>query len=280
MLNISIVLYHPDWQGRVLPLVHELLRIHGLGSIYLIDNSEEDCAEEGKAMETMEAMRAIEAMGKVRYIHNEKNLGYGTAHNIAIRESVYDQVPYHLVLNDDILLHAEDVEQLENFMSQNPQVGHVMPHVVYPNGETQHLCKLLPTPMDVLGRRILPARWMARRNARYELHHLGYDRMLNVPYLSGCFMLLRTEAVLRAGLFDERFFMYPEDIDLTRRIHRDYLTLYVPDVTIVHNHARGSYHSMRLLWIHIVNMCRYFNKWGWFYDPERRLVNRLTLEQG
>ena len=71
--------------------------------------------------------------------------------------------------------------------------------------------------------------------------------------------------------------MYPEDIDLTRTIHRDYLTLYYPAVTIVHNHAQASYKSLRMLWVHIVNMCRYFNKWGWLFDPERSRYNRETV---
>jgi GT2 family glycosyltransferase len=100
---------------------------------------------------------------------------------------------------------------------------------------------------------------------------------MNVPYLSGCFMLMRTKAVQKARLFDERFFMYPEDIDLTRRIHRDYLTIYYPYTTIIHNHEKASYRSGKMLWIHIVNMCRYFNKWGWFYDPERKLINNIVL---
>ena len=182
-------------------------------------------------------------------------------------------------MNADVLVKAEDLDYLHDFMKHNPQVGLVMPKVVYPDGRLQYLCKLLPTPLDVFGRRFLPQKWFAKRNRRYELRDSGYDKMMNVPYLSGCFMFMRTEAVLKARLFDERYFMYPEDIDLTRTIHRDYLTVFLPDVTIVHDHERGSYKSWRLLWIHIVNMCRYFNKWGWFIDKERRLMNQLTLEQ-
>jgi GT2 family glycosyltransferase len=113
-----------------------------------------------------------------------------------------------------------------------------------------------------------------KRNKRYELRDLDLSRPVNAPYLSGCFMMLRTQAVVEAGLFDERFFMYPEDIDLTRRIHRNYLTLYHPQWTITHAHARSSYKNKHMLRIHIQNMCRYFNKWGWFSDPERQTFNR------
>ena len=262
MLNVSIVTYCPDWQGEVLPVVEELQKVQALHRVYVVDNSPEPFA--------------IRVSDRVQYIHTGKNLGYGRAHNIAIRDSIYDQVPLHLVMNSDILVKAADIDTLCAFVLSQPAVGHLMPRVVNPQGELQHLCKLLPTPLDVFGRRFLPAAWMRKRNARYELHDADYSRPMNVPYLSGCFMLLRTEAVQKARLFDERYFMYPEDIDLTRTIHRDYLTLYYPAITIVHNHKKASYQSWRMLWVHIVNMCRYFNKWGWLFDAERRQFNTET----
>ncbi len=287
MLNVSIVLYHPNWQ-EVAALTKVLLQSRYTRRVYWVDNSpaetkalpmEEDVLHIGyDSGEDTDYEDNEGAKKQVAYIFNGKNLGYGAAHNIAIRESVYDDIPLHLVINPDILVTAEAIDTMVEFITAHREVGQLMPHVVYPTGETQYLCKLLPTPLDVFGRRFLPKRWMAKRNARFELRESGYDKMMNVPYLSGCFMLLRTQAVLKARLFDERFFMYPEDIDLTRRIHRDYLTIYFPYVTIVHNHAQASYHSPKMLWIHIVNMCRYFNKWGWFCDKERRMVNNLTLE--
>ena len=267
MLNISIVLYRPDWDGEVIPLVRELMGVRCLHRLYLIDNSPTKAAAEVLLWKD----------DRVRYIFMNKNVGYGRGHNAALRESISDDVPFHLVMNADIVVRAEDIDCLYAYMEEHPEVGQLMPRVVFPNGEQQYLCKLLPTPFDVFSRRFLPRRWMEKHNARYELRQSGYNRCMNVPYLSGCFMLLRTVAVQEAGLFDERYFMYPEDIDLTRRIHRQYMTLYYPNITIVHNHRKGSYHSMRLLWIHIVNMCRYFNKWGWFFDKERRLMNRATL---
>ena len=102
---------------------------------------------------------------------------------------------------------------------------------------------------------------------------------MEVPYLSGCFMLLRTEALKNVGMFDERFFMYPEDIDLTRRIHRKYKTIFYPNVSVVHHHARASYQNVRLLAVHVWNLVRYFNKWGWFFDKERKKVNEFVLRK-
>lgn len=266
MLNVSIVLYRPNWT-QVTDLTSSLLLCESVHRVYWIDNSP-----------AITHKLPIQS-NRIHYIFNKKNLGYGAAHNIAIRESIYDDVPYHLVINPDIIIQNQTITTLLHFIHQHSEVGLVMPKVVYPNGELQYLCKLLPTPWNVFGRRFLPKKWMQKTNDQYELRHTGYDHMMNVPYLSGCFMLMRTTALQKARLFDERFFMYPEDIDLTRRIHRDYLTVFFPHVTIVHNHEKASYRNGKMLWIHIVNMCKYFNKWGWFHDPERKLFNQQALQQ-
>ena len=263
MLNASIVLYHPDWQ-QVTDLTEVILQSDHVDCVYWIDNS--------PTQHTFESLDS-----RIKYRHNPYNMGYGAAHNIAIRESIYHDVPFHLVINPDIILTRDALDSMLQFIAQHPEVGSLMPRVTYPDGQIQRLCKLLPTPLDVFGRRFLPAQWMHRRNQTYEMHASGYDRIMNVPYLSGCFMLLRTQAVQQARLFDERFFMYPEDMDLTRRIHRDYLTVFFPHATIIHNHEKASYKSLKMLWIHIVNMCRYFNKWGWFCDKERTLFNQTAI---
>ena len=266
MLNVSIVLYRPDWE-QVSALTHALLQSQRVNRVYWIDNSPQ--ATEQLPLQSE----------RIQYQHNSINLGYGAAHNIAIRESIYDNIPFHLVINPDIILDAKELDRMLDFVSQNPLVGSLMPKVTYPNGQLQYLCKLLPTPLDVFGRRFLPSSWIAQRNHQYEMRASGYDKIMNIPYLSGCFMLLRTEAVKQVRLFDERFFMYPEDMDLTRRIHRNYLTVYFPYATIIHNHEKASYKSLKMLWIHMVNMCRYFNKWGWFRDKERQLFNDTAIRE-
>jgi GT2 family glycosyltransferase len=263
MLNISIVIYHPQWEQEILPLVDELLRVKTLRRIYLLDNSEQ-VSDQASSLNNP----------KVRYMFMGQNLGYGRAHNIALRESAYEQTEIHLVMNSDVRVKAEDIDAMHDWMVCNPEVGQLMPRVVGLDGNPQYLAKRLPTPLDVFGRRFLPARWMEKRNRRYELRDLDLSRPVNAPYLSGCFMMLRTKAAVEAGLFDERYFMYPEDIDLTRTIHRNWLTLYYPQWTITHAHRRDSYKKTHMLRVHIRNMCRYFNKWGWFNDPERRLFNR------
>jgi len=271
MLNISIVLYHPKWEKEVLPLLKELLKVKNLRKIYLLDNSEEGGTPPNFPSDE-------ETKGKLQYVIMPFNLGYGKTHNFALRESAYYLTDFHLVMNSDIQVKAEDIDAMHDWMMVHPEVGQLMPKVVSPDGNQQYLAKRLPSPIDVFGRRFLPEWMIKRRNKRYEFRDLDLERPINAPYLSGCFMFLRTKAAVEAGLFDERYFMYPEDIDLTRTIHRNWLTLYYPAWTIVHAHEKASYKNKHMLWVHIQNMCRYFNKWGWLFDKERQIFNNLYVK--
>ena len=264
MINISIVLYRHSL-SEIIPLVNTLRKSDKVSCIYLIDNSPNPTIEYKDL--------------PVNYVFTGKNLGYGAAHNIAIRHTLDKNIPYHLVINPDITFNPDILDIIVQFMNNNSIIGQLMPKVYYPNGEIQYLCKLLPTPSDLIFRRFLPAKWTKERAAKFELRKSGYSQLLDVPYLSGCFMFLRTEALKEVGLFDERFFMYPEDIDLTRRIHARYRTVFYPEVSIIHHHAQDSYQSFKMLKIHIVNMIKYFNKWGWFFDKERKQINKDTLKQ-
>lgn len=92
-------------------------------------------------------------------------------------------------------------------------------------------------------------------------------------------MFLRTNILKKVGLFDEKFFMYLEDTDLTRRIHKVAKTIYFPYVHIYHEYGKGSYKNFKLLYYHIDSAIKYFNKWGWFFDKERDFINKTTLKK-
>ena len=92
-------------------------------------------------------------------------------------------------------------------------------------------------------------------------------------------MFFRLAVVKKIGYFDERFFMYPEDIDISRRMFKVSQLIYFPQATIIHDHARASYRNLRMLLIHAIQMIKYFNKWGWFFDRERNRINRTTLQE-
>jgi hypothetical protein len=222
---------------------------------------------------------AVRTMGGI-YVRTDRNLGFARGHNLAMKQLAGVDAPYHLILNPDITFDADALGRLAGVMDSHPDVGLVMPKVLYPDGSNQYLCKLLPAPIDLVLRRFLPGPWKdiaRKRAALYELRFLDSDAPAFVPSLSGCFMFARRSVLEALGGFDERFFLYMEDVDLCRRMLGVSKLLYWPGVTVKHVHQMGSYRNRKLLFLHIRSAIQYFNKWGWIWDNKRKHINRGAL---
>ena len=218
---------------------------------------------------------------RLQYFARPQNPGFGRSHNLGIDEAIRLGTTYHLVVNADVEIQTGGVDSLAQFMDENPNIGAVNPGVMYPDGMRQYVAKLVPTPVDLLIRRFTPPSWFTRRKSKFELRS-AYGpgkEFIRAGYLSGCCLLMRTSMLKKIGAFDPRFFLYPEDIDLTRRIAAVMECGCYLGVSIVHKHEKGSYSSITLLIVHLVNMARYFNKWGWVRDFERDRINRVINQQ-
>lgn len=271
-INVSIVTYLTPLD-ELEGCLDSLLASDAVASVDIVDNASEQ-----------RIARYVEQRGDSRLSYEASaNVGYGAGHNKSIRRSLEgrgdEPAAYHLVMNSDVTFEPGVLERLLEAMESDSEVAHVIPGVVYPDGSHQVVARLLPTPFDLLLRRFLPESWFKKRRRRYLLTDGSETAPINAPYLLGSFMLLRVDALRRVGIFDERYFMYPEDIDLTRRLHRHYKTLYLPCATIVHTQRATSYHSLRMTLVHVFNMVRYFNKWGWLFDRERREFNRRVRQE-
>lgn len=269
MLTASIVIYNTSIQQ-----LKDVIVSYGPSKervLYLIDNSSKKLDLNSLNFD----------LDNVIYIFNNRNMGYGAAHNIALRKALKFNSKYHVVLNPDLRFDSQILDDLELFMNSNTDVVYILPKVIYPNGELQYLCKLLPTPIDLFLRRFLSFFVFSKKmNDRYVLKHSGYNKIINPPCLSGCFMFLRMDALKHHNIFfDERFFMYLEDFDIIRRLHRVGRTVFYPYVTIIHDHARDSYTSKKMLKLHIISAIKYFNKYGWFFDKERKIMNDKILKE-
>jgi len=262
-LSASLVLYNnnPDQYGRAM---HDFLEGSD-GTLVVIDNSPEPLHH------------PLFQHPRVQYQFMDANLGFGRGHNRAL-SLLNGTSDFHLFLNPDILFEQDVLPRLLDHMAQDPAIGAIMPRIEYPDGSLQRLCKLLPTPIDLLFRRFIPLRAIQDRiNARYEMHRLSQSEANSIPSLSGCFLLVRTRAVTDIGGFDERYFMYMEDVDLVRRIGDRWKTIYQPAVRVTHGYEKASYRNKTLMKAHIRSAILYFAKWGWVFDTDRRKRNREAL---
>lgn len=256
-LGVSIVLYRTR-VAEIQQLVEELIE-QGAARVYLVDNSP-------PAFDTFGTWVPPE---RVTIIRVGRNLGYGGGHNIAIYDSIRHH-RYHLVSNPDIHLGDNVLKTLYAVMESRTGVGLVMPEVVGPDEQRHYLCKRSPSPMDYLPSWLVSKTWRSRHRARLEMRDHNYNDELNPQCLSGCFMFLRSSLFERIDAFDERFFMYFEDFDLSRRVRSVADNLYYPFVRVIHEHRRGHRRSLRLLRIFGSSAFKYFNKWGWFESARSR----------
>ena len=265
MISASIVIYNNRYKT-----VQETIKSFSPSRkrvLFVIDNSEQKSDDYNK-------------LPYVTYIFNGKNEGYGKAHNIALHKAIECGSTYHVVLNPDVRFEPAVIDELVNYAEEHSDVVYMLPKVVYPDGELQYLCKLLPTPADLIFRRFLPSSLVKKSDDRYCLKMSGYNKIIDPPCLSGCFMFLRVSTIKQHNLFfDERFFMYCEDFDLMRRLHRVGKTIFYPNVSIIHDHAHASYKSRKMLMIHISSAIKYFHKYGWFFDHERKEMNQKILKE-
>ena len=240
----------------------------------VVDNA---AVEEPAAAGALEA--AVHEFGG-RYLPS-KNVGFGAAHNQALRMLGGTGAAYHLMVNPDILFGTDVLPALLRVFRDRAGVVRVMPQVRFPDGREQHLCKLLPTPLDFAVRRFLPGslqRLAQGRIDRYELKGLPPVPSAAVPFLSGCFVLARWSALEAIGGFDDRYFLYMEDVDLGRRMATRGEILYWPAVHVTHGFHRGSHVSFKLMLRHLQSSVKYFNRWGWCLDRERTRINRAALD--
>ena len=200
------------------------------------------------------------------FLANPDNPGYGRAVNRLV-EQLGPLPPYIGVLNTDLSWESGSFEQLLAWLQQHPQVSLAVPQILDEQGTPQKLCKRHPTVLGLFSRRFLPnglkPGWLKRYDRWYVMADQNYQEVFEAPYLSGCCMLIRSEAFRRVGGFDERYFLYLEDADLTRSLAREGRCVHLPVASVVHGWGRGNYRNLRLMAVNLTSAWHYFRKWGW-----------------
>ncbi len=266
--TISIVLFHTP-PSELKKTVMSVLSCRHKFILFLIDNS------------PLDDLRLFEEFDKrIIYIHNPSNPGFGVAHNIAIQKAIELNSKYHFIVNPDIYFNGDIITTMIDYMSRDASIGMMMPQILNLDGTVQNLPKLLPNPFSILWRKLRkPKKAYEKFINEYELRLVPTNIIYSAPILSGCFTLLNMNAVKKVGFYDDAFFMYFEDWDLSRRMHQHYKTIYFPLVSVFHGYESGANKSRILFKIFVNSAITYFNKWGWFFDADRNKINREALSQ-
>ena len=196
---------------------------------------------------------------EIEYIFSGKNLGFGKAHNKVI-DSIRNKSRYHLILNPDVTFLPKVITDLIDEINKHNDIAMIGPKVVFPNGEHQYSCRRYPTVLDLLARVLKFPKKVIERG---EYKDFDLSKSFYPDFLQGCFQLFRTEDFIEIGGFDERYFLYMEDVDICRKIDQSgKKKYYYPNVQIKHELRKGSSNNIQLFFMHLNSSIKYFKKWG------------------
>jgi len=204
------------------------------------------------------------------------NVGFGAGNNAAFRQATGE---YVMLINPDLTVFHGEMEKLIAYADANPDIGIVGPKVENPNGTRQESCTRFPHPLMPLYSRTMLGNTSTGRHAmdRYLMRDLDHGDCHDTDTLYGAALLIRKKVLDDAGMFDERFFMYYEDVDLCRRAWmRGWRVSYAPISRFVHYHQRQSLIKApwelltnRIARVHIASGVRYFLKYRGMPHPPK-----------
>lgn len=230
--------------------------------IYLIDNSEHGLTDNSQLQEL--ANQDLPANMKIRFVSGQGNVGYGSGHNLSLNE---DGCSYHLLLNPDVFLEKTCLLKGLNYLAENSDVALIGPCAVDEAGNNQYLCKRYPSALIFLLRGFMPEiikRMFSTKLDEFEMKDLALDESSkNIPILSGCFMLGHKDKLISIQGFDERYFLYFEDFDLSLRMSQIGSLAYVPSMKITHLGGNSAKKGLKHVGMFMKSGIRFFNTHGW-----------------
>jgi GT2 family glycosyltransferase len=269
-LSVSIVLHRSSMallQRALLSLQNAALVAQKAGclhrvSVYLVDNTSEDEYQEQLAR--LLAGWPQSELFNLQYSVQPCNRGFGHGHNTVLEMLASD---YHLVLNPDVELEGDALRVGLSSLLASDDIVLLSPKVFGPDGEQEFLCKRYPSVLVLLLRGFAPPfirRLFRQRLAAYEMSDLcSGEGQVNVAIASGCFMLVPTTVLRAVGGFNEDFFLYFEDFDLSLRLANQGRLVFDPAMRIVHHGGYVASKGRLHLRYFINSGIMFFNRHGW-----------------
>lgn len=248
-VTASIVTYNSKDEIDILMKSLEANSFFGHMTVYLIDNASSDGT----------ADYIIENYPWVRVIVNKENLGFGRAHNIAIK-NVHSK--YHLIVNPDISIPENTIREAINYLEAHKDIAVVTPFVMNTDGTQQFLPKKNPSMKYMIGG-MFENKFAFCKKLRdeYTMKNVAVTEPIDVEFCTGAFMITRTDALHAVGGFDETYFLHFEDADLTRELRKVGRTVYNPDIKVIHKWHRENKKINKSFWVALKSMFIYMKKW-------------------
>ena len=218
--------------------------------LYLVDNHSPD--------KTGEKLAAAQTGERTQVLCLPENVGFGSGHNAVLPKLTSR---YHAVINPDITLDTDAIGGLCAFLDRHPDVVMVTPRLLFPGGEEQYTAKCRPSFLALAARQThLP--FLRGVEERYLMRDRDLTRPQEIDFCTGCFFVIRTDVFREMGGFDEKYFMYVEDADITRKAQAYGKVMYVPQTDVYHAWHRDANKKWKNFWMQIRSMLRYWRKWG------------------
>jgi N-acetylglucosaminyl-diphospho-decaprenol L-rhamnosyltransferase len=231
---------------RLLLRCIESLQADGIERIIVVDNASHD----GSAA-------AARGLPGVEVVALDVNLGFGAGVN---RGAALLDDDYLLIVNPDVVVDPGSTKVLVDAIESSPDVGLVAPRIETPDGRRYESVRRFPTFTDALGHAFLHFLWPGNRfSRRYKMLDWDHASGGDVDWVAGTYLLVRRSAWLEVGGFDEQFFMYMEDVDLSRRLgEAGWRRRYEPDARIIHEIGQSTDQTpYRMIAIHHRSLYRY-----------------------
>ena len=227
--------------------------------IYVVDNNSQDGSKEH-----IKNMK----YDNVSSVLLDKNIGYGSALNMILKK-ITNKYDYIFISNPDIKVKKDTILDMIEYAKKNKDFGIIGPKLIYEDDIVQDSYRRFPNILDLVIKRTFLKKFFKKRMTRYLMWDKNPDKVEEVDWLVGAFWLLNPEALKEAGCFDERFFLFFEDVDLSRRIkNKGYKIIYFPKAIANHYHKRLSggigiikIFTKKTVRIHIVSALKYFIKY-------------------
>ena len=221
-------------------------------ALYVVDNASPDGCGPRLAQTDFGDVR-------VQVICLPKNLGFGKGHN-SIMDRLTSDV--HFILNPDIQLTADTLSDLADWMAQHPGVVMARPALTFPDGRPQRLPLRRCSVRAMVYRQLPCLKFWAKYNERYLMADKDLTSPTEIEFCTGSFSAVDTAVFKAVGGFDEDYFMYVEDADLTQKMRTRGKVYLVPQYTAIHAWHRAAHRDLKPALWQTGNLLKYFHKWG------------------